>query len=68
MKLKTDFLIVGCGFYGAVLAERIANILKKKVTIVDDNSNNVYDNINSNSPYLTSSYTPISLNQNNYNS
>ena len=35
MKLKTDFLIVGCGFYGAVLAERIANILKKKVTILD---------------------------------
>ena len=35
MKLKTDFLIVGCGFYGCVLAERIANILKKKVLIID---------------------------------
>ena len=33
--MKTDFLIVGCGFYGAVLAERIANILKKKVIIID---------------------------------
>ena len=28
--MKTDFLIIGCGFYGAVLAERIAEILKKK--------------------------------------
>ena len=35
MKLKTDFLIVGCGFYGSVLAERIANVLKKKVIILD---------------------------------
>ena len=33
--MKTDFLIVGCGFYGAVLAERIANILKKEVVIID---------------------------------
>ncbi len=31
----TDFLIVGSGFYGCVLAERIANVLKKKVLIVD---------------------------------
>ena len=29
------FLIVGTGFYGSVLAERIANVLKKKVLIVD---------------------------------
>ena len=29
MKKKIDFLIVGAGFYGCVLAERIANILKK---------------------------------------
>ena len=33
--MKTDFLIIGCGFYGAVIAERIANILKKEVIIVD---------------------------------
>ena len=33
--MKTDFLIIGCGFYGAVLAERIAEILKKKVIIID---------------------------------
>ena len=31
----TDYLIVGSGFYGCVLAERIANVLKKKVLIVD---------------------------------
>jgi UDP-galactopyranose mutase len=31
----TDFLIVGSGFYGSVLAERISNILKKKVLIID---------------------------------
>ena len=31
----TDFLIVGSGFYGCVLAERIANVLKKKVLIID---------------------------------
>ena len=31
----TDFLIIGSGFYGSVLAERIANILKKKVLIID---------------------------------
>lgn len=35
MKKKTDFLIIGSGFYGSVLAERIANVLKKKVIIID---------------------------------
>ena len=30
-----DFLIIGSGFYGCVLAERIANVLKKKVLILD---------------------------------
>jgi len=34
----TDFLIVGSGFYGCVLAERIANDLKKKVLIIDQRS------------------------------
>ena len=37
-KIKTDFLIVGSGFYGSVLAERIASILKKKVTILEKRS------------------------------
>jgi len=35
MKKQIDFLIVGAGFYGCVLAERIANILKKNVLIID---------------------------------
>ena len=34
-KIKTDFLIVGSGLYGCVLAERIASILKKKVIILE---------------------------------
>jgi UDP-galactopyranose mutase len=33
--MKTDFLIVGTGFYGSVLGERISNILKKKVIFVE---------------------------------
>jgi UDP-galactopyranose mutase len=33
--IKTDFLIIGAGFYGSVLAERIANVLKKKIIIID---------------------------------
>ena len=33
--IKTDFLIVGSGLYGCVLAERISNILNKKVTILE---------------------------------
>lgn len=48
--MKTDFLIIGCGFYGAVLAERIAEILKKKVIIIDKRDHiggNVYDYYNS---------------------
>ena len=35
MKIKTDFLIIGSGFYGSVLAERIANKLNKKVIILE---------------------------------
>ena len=34
-KIKTDFLIVGSGMYGCVIAERLANVLKKKVTIIE---------------------------------
>src|SRR5210317_1968578 len=34
-KIKTDFLIIGAGLYGCVLAERIANILKKEVVIIE---------------------------------
>jgi UDP-galactopyranose mutase len=34
-QIKIDFLIVGAGFYGSVLAERISTILKKKVIILE---------------------------------
>ena len=34
-KIKTDYLIVGSGLYGCVLAERIATTLKKKVIILE---------------------------------
>lgn len=34
-KIKTDFLIVGSGFYGCVLAERISNLMNKKVIILE---------------------------------
>lgn len=34
-KIKTDFLIVGSGLYGCVLAERISSFFKKKVIIVE---------------------------------
>ena len=48
-KKKIDFLIVGAGFYGSVLAERISSILKKKVIInIDDNHNDgdAHDKVN----------------------
>mgnify|MGYP001464216849 FL=1 len=32
---KPDILIVGSGFYGTVLAERLANVLNKKVLIIE---------------------------------
>jgi UDP-galactopyranose mutase len=41
-----DFLIIGCGFSGATLAERIASQLGKKVLIIDQRNHiggNVYD-------------------------
>lgn len=33
--MKYDFLIVGAGLFGSVLAERIANILDKKVLVIE---------------------------------
>ncbi len=35
MSVKVQNLIVGCGFSGAVLAERIANIKKERVLLID---------------------------------
>ena len=37
-KIKTDFLIVGAGLYGCVLAERITSVLKKEVVILERRS------------------------------
>ena len=46
--MSYDFIIVGCGLSGAVLAERIANKFKKKVLIIDKRNHiggNCYDYI-----------------------
>lgn len=46
MKNKFDYLIVGAGFAGATLAERLASKLNKKVLIIDKRSHiggNAYD-------------------------
>jgi UDP-galactopyranose mutase len=34
---KTKFLVVGSGFFGSVIAERIASVLKEPVLVVDQN-------------------------------
>jgi UDP-galactopyranose mutase len=44
--MKYDYLIVGAGFSGCVLAERLANVLNKKVLIVEKRNHiggNAYD-------------------------
>lgn len=44
--MKYDYLIVGCGYAGAILAERIATQLNKKVLIVEQRNHiagNAYD-------------------------
>jgi UDP-galactopyranose mutase len=48
---KYDIIIVGCGLSGAVLAERFANILNKKVLIIEKRDHiggNCYDYIDEN--------------------
>ena len=32
--LNADYLVIGAGFAGSVIAERIANVLNKKVLII----------------------------------
>jgi UDP-galactopyranose mutase len=52
-------LIVGCGFSGAVIAERIANILNKKVTIIEKRDHiggNCYDYIDNDTGILLNKY------------
>ena len=49
--MKTDFLIIGAGFYGCVLAERISNLLKKEVIIIDERNHiggNCYSEVDKN--------------------
>jgi len=48
MDIKHDYIIVGCGLSGAVIAERIANIFKKRVLILEKRDHiggNCYDYI-----------------------
>ena len=50
-KIKTDFLIVGSGLYGCVIAERISSILKKKVIILEKRNHiggNCYSEVDKN--------------------
>lgn len=51
MKKKYDYLIVGAGFAGAVVAERIASQLDKRVLVVEKRNHiggNAYDEIDEN--------------------
>lgn len=62
------YLIVGCGLSGAVLAERIANILKKKVIIIDklDHIGGLcYDYIDETTGILCNKYGPHLFHTNN---
>jgi len=54
-----NYLIVGCGLSGVVIAERIANILNKKVTIIEKRDHiggNCYDYIEKNTGILMNKY------------
>jgi UDP-galactopyranose mutase len=56
-----DFLIVGAGLSGAVIAERIANILDKKVIVIekrDHIAGNCYDYIDKDTGIRISKYGP----------
>ncbi|PID57652.1 MAG: UDP-galactopyranose mutase [Ignavibacteriae bacterium] len=49
--MKCDYLIIGAGFAGSVFAERIANVLNKKVILVEKRNHiggNSYDEKNKN--------------------
>lgn len=58
--MQTDYLIVGAGFTGAVLAERIATVLGKRVLVVDRRphiAGNAFDTVDA-SGVLTHRYGP----------
>ena len=55
----SKFLIVGCGLSGVVIAERIANKLKSKVTIIEKRNHiggNCYDYIDEETGILMNKY------------
>lgn len=54
-----SYLVVGCGLSGVVIAERIVNILNKKVTIIDKRDHiggNCYDYIDEETGILMNKY------------
>lgn len=62
------YLIVGCGLSGAVLAERIANILKEKVLIIEKSDHiggNCYDYFDKETGILVNKYGPHLFHTNN---
>lgn len=59
MNYSFDILIVGCGLSGIVIAERFANILNKKVLIIDKRDHvggNIYDYIDEDTNILVGKY------------
>ena len=49
--MNFDYIVVGAGFAGATIAERVANGLNKKVLVIDKRNNiggNMYDYIDEN--------------------
>ena len=49
--MKYDYIVVGSGFAGATIAERVANELNKKVLVIDKRDNiggNMYDYVDKN--------------------
>ena len=56
-----DVIIVGCGLSGCVIAERYANVLNKKVVIIDKRDHiggNCYDFVDETTNILCSKYGP----------
>jgi len=58
-QIKYDILIIGCGLSGVVMAERFANILNKKVLIIEKREHiggNIFDYIDEDTNILISKY------------
>jgi UDP-galactopyranose mutase len=68
MLKKYDYLIVGAGISGSVLAERIANVLGKTILIIDKRKHvagNCYDYIDEKTGILVHKYGPHVFHTNN---